>query len=567
MVPGETRRVDLIFQKRNTEDSSIAGRVVELSSGAGVPGFHISMRTSQSVAPEQVTGQGGLFHFTPLRDLVRSWRVTGGLPGYNILRVDRREVPDGPTTTGMDFPFDISLGASTLTWIDIYVERTSDENLSKAVLWGQVTLSNSAGIPLQGVRLMASSTSIGQTVTDEDGMFTMRVLPGTYRLTVLYPGMKSSFAHDQLTDSWVDGSWTGGLKASEERRIDIVVNPGMEGASTVAGMVLLASDGTPVDGFRLKLSTITMELPAQVTIAGGFSFTPLEELDSAWTLTGDSPEYRVSRVEHKVVPAASPSVQGSLPLSYQLPQGSILWVDVFVNRTTSVKEGRISGQVICPYTYTPLEGVSVLISSGTDRTRTLQSSLTGPDGTFELRIPSGVYVLRLIKEGRTEISFEMRIGNAEEVFQRFFMVPDSTGEGRSTLFTFLDSVKGTPIKDLKVQVGGLGVFVTDNEGQVMADVPFSGNYTFTVAGSVEGIVSVSGANATLGPDGTVHLVPGDEYILKMRPYLQKGSDKEKGMSEPLLVGLIAGILVALFVGLIIGLLIARRPKEMAFFEE
>jgi hypothetical protein len=220
-----------------------------------------------------------------------------------------------------------------------------------------------------------------------------------------------------------------------------------------------------------------------------------------------------------------------------------------------------------PYTYGPIEGVSVLVSSGTDMARALKTTLTGPDGTFELQVAAGDYVLRLIKEGQTEISFELELGNAQEVFQRFFMVPDSAREGRSTLFTFIDSVKGTPVKDLKLQLGGLGVFVTDGEGQVMVDIPFSGNYTFTASGSVESIVSVSGENVTIGLDGTIHLVPGDEYILRMRPYIQKGSDKEKALSEPLLVGLIVGILVALFVGLIVGLLIARRPKEMAFFEE
>jgi hypothetical protein len=566
MGNGETRRVDLVFQVRNTEDSTIAGRIVDHGTGDGVQGFDVSIRTTETAMPEQRTGPGGLFHFTPVKDLVRPWRVLGGSPGYRVVRVDRRAIPDGPTTTGIDFPFELTVAASTLVWIDIYVEKRSPEELAQAVLWGFVRKASTSGAPVQGAYVSLSPSIDGQNFTDEDGSFSLRLTPGSYEMTTLIPGISSMFNHDLASDTWSQGPWSGALRAGEERRVDIVLNTGDEGTSTIAGRVLLG-DGSLVDGFRLKARTLSGSMPTVISTNGRFMFSPISDLDGPWTISGDSAEHMVTRVEHRVLPGTVPSVQASLPLTYQVPAGSVLWVDVFVNMTSSVKDGHIVGQVLEPYSYRALEAVTVLVSSDMDGDITVRTTISGSDGTFELYLPAGAYQLKLVKDGYSMHSIAVEIGNGQELIERFFLVPDGTQGGKATLFRFLDSVKGTPVKELKVQIGGIGAFVTDEDGQVRIEIPFSGNYTFTVSGSVEGIESVASGNITFGTDGTLRIAPGDEYIFTMRPYVQKGTEKGSGMNQPLLIGLIAGILIALVVGLIIGLLISRRPKEMAFFEE
>ncbi len=567
MGPGETRRVDLVFQKRNTEDSTIAGRVVDHVTGEGVQGFDVSIRTSETTLLEQRTGPGGLFHFTPIKDLVRPWRVVGGSPSYRVVRVDRRTIPDGPTTTGIDFPFEMTVTASTLIWTDIYVEKRSPEELAQAVLWGYVRKASTSDAPVQGAFISLMPSSGGQNFTDDDGMFSFRLAPGSYEMMTIVPGIMSMFNHDLTSDTWSQGAWSGELRAGEERRVDMVLNTGDVSTSTIAGRVRMSSDGSPVEGFKLRARTLSGSMPSVITTNGRFMFSPISDLDGPWTISGESAERTVSKVELRVLPGPVPTVQASLPLTYQVPAGSVLWVDIYVNMTTSVKDGHIVGQVLEPYSYEALEAVTVLVSSEMDLDSTIRTTVTGSDGSFELDLPAGAYQLRLVKEGYSLLSIAVEIGNGQELIERFYLVPDGTQNGKATLFRFVDSVKGTPVKELKVQIGGIGAFVTDEDGQINVEIPFSGNYTFTVSGSVEGIESVASGNITFGTDGTLMIAPGDEYIFTMRPYIQKGSEKDSGLNEPLLIGLIAGILIALVVGLIIGLLIARRPKEMAFFEE
>lgn len=379
-------------------------------------------------------------------------------------------------------------------------------------------------------------------------------------MQAVHPGMKNMLSIDMVTGTWGIWLWVGTLAPGESRHVDIIITFEAMNGSTIAGRVLNAADGSEVHGYRLKAYTDTFGMPVQTTVHGFFTFTPITALGGPWSLIGDSADYNFVRAESRVLPSGAVTTTTTTPVTNTLTVGTTVWVDIYVNRTLTPAKGTLRGKVLESFTYRPLKGVTVLAYPAMDLGDEAEQTTTNDDGEFEFKLYPGEYTIQTkppkVEAARPGLTVMIVEDSSMDI--TLYVPPANLVPGLTTKMTFVMG-KGI-VRDVKVQIAGVGEFRSDASGKLSFLLGYKGNYTVTFSQKVEKITKKDGTTVSFNADDTLPLVPGEEYTVTLTSTTKVTKTRSAELSDPLSIGLLVGILLALMVGLAAGYALNRGNK-------
>jgi hypothetical protein len=561
IYPGQTRHIDWVMFVRSNAHSTIAGHILDNTTHAPVRDFEIMASSASASMSYTRTGPSGYFLFSPITYTDIIWTLIGGHSLSDVVRVEYRYMPIGPWTTSHSLPVSFDVPPSSLVYVNIYVDPIGPNDLNSSVIWGYVHKETPSGALLPGTLVTIWPYSDDFIYSSSDGFYSYEVPHGDYLMQAVYPGMKNMLSLDLATGTWGIWLWVGTLAPGESRHVDIIITFEARNGSTIAGRVLNAADGSAIHGYRIKAYTDTFAMPVQSTVHGFFTFTPITDLGGPWSLIGESADYYFVKAESRVLPSVAVTTTTTTPVTNMLSVGTTVWVDIYVNRTLTPSKGTLKGRVLESFTYRPLKGVTVLAYPTIEWGEKASETTTDDDGEFEFELYPGEYTIQT-KPPRVEAvrpGLTAMVVGGKTLDVTLYIPPANLVPGLSTKMTFVMG-KGV-VRDVKVQIAGVGEFRSDATGKVSFLLGYRGNYTVTFSQKVDKIEKKDGTAVSFNADGTLPLIPGEEYKVTLTSTTKITKARSAELSDPLTVGLLIGVLLALIVGFVAGYAMTRGPRD------
>ena len=558
VYPGMTRHIDFVLSVRNYTHSAIAGQVLDEATLAPVSGFEV-MASSADVTMSYVsTTAGGQFWFSPIYDIDTSWSLIGGYSLYDVVRAEYRTMPSGAWTTSYAWPLTFEVPASTLIYVRIYVDPIGPNDLNSSVIWGYVHKDTPSGELIPGTLVTLWPYEDDYHWSDPHGFYSYEVPYGDYLMQAVHPGMEDMFSLDLLTGTWGIWLWVGTLAPGESRHVDIILTFRATNASTIAGRVINLADGSAVNGYSIKAYTDTVILPAQNTVHGFFTFTPLTTLSAPWSVVGDSSVYTFVTAESTVLPSGATTTTTSYPVVNTISPGLTVWIDIYVNGSIPIEPGTIEGTVLESYSYKPVPDIEVVAIPRMDLGSPYESTRTDTEGKFEFELYPGEYTIQTkgIEVTSPGMSVNIMPGSRSNII--LYQPPANMVPGMTTKMKF---VEGKSIVDgVEVQIAGIGEFTSDMSGYVSFLLGYRGNYTVTFSQKVEKITKEDGTAVSFNADGTLPLIPGETYTVTLVPAKTITKTRAAELGDPLTIGLLAAAVLALIIGIAVGYALSKGGK-------
>jgi hypothetical protein len=243
-----------------------------------------------------------------------------------------------------------------------------------------------------------------------------------------------------------------------------------------------------------------------------------------------------------------------------LSAGTTVWVDIYVNRTVSIRPGTLKVRVLEMFTYDPVADLEVFAVSSLDPNSISRREVTDDEGEAEFELYPGEYTIRTrdpeFEAAGPSTTLTIQPDTRSDV--TLYMPPAELVPGLTTTMKFVQG-KGV-VKDVEVQIAGVGEFTSDASGSVSFLLGYRGNYTVTFSQKVSRITREDGTSISFNPDGTLLLVPGESYTVTLAPIRTITKTRGAMLTDPLTLGLIIGILLALLIGFAAGYSVNRSPK-------
>lgn len=562
VAPGESRQVDYVI-KEQKESFLIAGQVVYHGSGAPVAGFDVEALGPSTPTMHETTPASGFFLFSPLWD-PGSWTVDGSHPGLYVVDVEYHLMVGGPTTSSSTLPVMFNMSVPDAMWVRISVQQEVPNNRTR--IWGYVYVGAIGGpiVPSCPILDITSSMTLFD-VTDSTGHYDRIVTPGDFTLTPLAVGGYSIMAYDWTTGVVSAAPWSGTVLPGTSRHVDFLLKQDRE-AAVIAGQVTMYGTGDPVDGFTVGANSGTLTYTQSTPASGLFFFSPIY-LFSNWQISGFHPSLSVLEVKYYLYPGGASTTSTTLPVTFPLSSSQIMWVDITVGEGQQ-KPGKLHGKVFKLYTYAPGAGSTVEIYQmpGMVLTYTLTADTNGNYG--QVLMP-GDYYVKASLSGYAPGSALVNVPSASSIYQPLYLTPRiPIPVPLNITVKFVEKDNNTPMKDLKIEVIGIGGFVTDDEGLVTFGIPEEGEYTINIAAAHAVLYDENGNE--IGPlNAPVKLEMNRTYTAKVTLYQRILVDNPttggtRGVSAAMMGG---GVAAALLIGGLVGFALRGGSKKGKFDEE
>jgi hypothetical protein len=389
--------------------------------------------------------------------------------------------------------------------------------------------------------------------TNSIGVYTHPVSPGTYSEAAMVAGGYSLINLDHATMIWTPGIWTGTVGSGESRQVDFILKINEKANATIAGQVRMHGTGAPFAGFVVTASTGTPLPPVTTNALGLFVFSPVAGTGWTWTVDGSAPGYAVVHVEYRAITVATPTVASTLPVSFLLPASTFEWVDIQLNASTPLM-GTVFGKVYRLHGDVPAAGATVTITPS-GGTTPIGTQVVGPDALYTFTVPAGTYSVMATLAHYHAASATVVVVAGSTVYQPLYLVPSIIiGPDIAVNLTFVHAGNLTPAANMRVDIDGVGNFVTDSHGKIQVPIYFEGNFTL-LCGSTSVPSATGDQKFASSPGGVVHLVPGQDRTIVL--YAEKKAGETKGGASAAVVGAVAAGGIA--AGAAVGLLLRRRP--------
>lgn len=582
VASGTSRHVDFVIKQGEPVHncSIVAGQVIDIATGDPVDDYEVKIYPSSG--PSLVTQSGslmagtGMFQFCPIcSHIPGTWHIDGydTTFTYDFEYLEYYSFPAGTPTTSPVMFTTYTLPTDTILWFNIYVNRTQDER--NTTIWGYLYLDGFGGPVISGetVKIISPPGSI-EMDTDSFGMYLFHVSPGTFTVgpVLIYPASVTSYDH--LTTTYSMSPWTGSVALGDSRHVDFIMkqHEPTGNASAISGIVVNLADHTPVSGFYVKAYPEMNPggypyLNTHTNGMGMFHFGPLStDLDQSWLFSGDDPLYTLDHVEYHLLASGAVTTEISLPVYFNLPNTSIMWVEIHVNKTDACN-GIVFGKVYKLYSCDPAVGAQVSIFDISAPTTPIHTQTLGADGLYTFDVASGTYIVKTSLSGYVERSATVTIVCHEDTYQPFYLPPriDNATWGE-VVMRFVSNSTGDPAAGYEVEISGLGHFKTDDNGKIAFKLPGPSDLIISVTGAVVVAITTDdeGEELVSNDDGTVTLEPGRSYTVKFKAGSDLASSVRGEEGIDLSTFGMAGIIAAaLLLGVIAGYLLKRRPNEMS----
>ncbi|RLF53217.1 MAG: hypothetical protein DRN28_07150, partial [Thermoplasmata archaeon] len=589
--PGECRRVDFILRYHDDPDKkygSIAGQVIDLSTGNPVDNFEVKVHTSSAGPYTMMSGSiasgTGYFSFPGLTPTSVTWTADGGATSF-IYTLDHVEyftiTPStvGAPTTSPTLPITFTLNGNTVVWINIYINKTDLNN--KAIIWGY--LYDPVLYPMTGEYIKIINPAGGGTdVTDSSGKYLFYVTPGAYTVTPILIGGGTIIYYDFNTGSSGMAPWSDTVSAGEVRHVDFYLREYKppQNCSAIAGMAYI-NPSYPLSGVYVKAdvpSAPSYGFCGYTDGYGHFEFHPLCHylgMSWDWVFTADMPGLTLDRIEYHILGSSGITTVHSPSFTFNLPPSSILWVEIYYNKTQPCN-GTVFGRIYTLYSYSFADGATVKIYDISAPTTPVGSMVTGSDGLYTFTVPAGTYKIVVTFPGYNTANAEVTIPCHENVYKPFYLIPKPIGPIEPVKIKFIYKGNGTPVAKLGVNIVGIGNFVTDENGTINPKIYAKGNYSIHIPGfvpstpdSIASFVVVISTDdddeeLALNPDGTLHLKPGHHYttqVVLTEPVAAPSKEEKKGKGYYSGSTVAGAVIASLIVGSVAGFLLRGRPGE------
>ena len=589
--PGECRRVDFILRYHDDPDKkygSIAGQVIDLSTGNPVDNFEVKVHTSSAGPYTMMSGSiasgTGYFSFPGLTPTSVTWTADGGATSF-IYTLDHVEyftiTPStvGAPTTSPTLPITFTLNGNTVVWINIYINKTDLNN--KAIIWGY--LYDPVLYPMTGESIKIINPAGGGTdVTDSSGKYLFYVTPGAYTVTPILIGGGTIIYYDFNTGSSGMAPWSDTVSAGEVRHVDFYLRKYKppQNCSAIAGMAYI-NPSYPLSGVYVKAdvpSAPSYGVYGYTDGYGHFEFHPLCHhlgMSWDWVFTADMPGLTLDRIEYHILGSSGITTVHSPSFTFNLPPSSILWVEIYYNKTQPCN-GTVFGRIYTLYSYSFADGATVKIYDISAPTTPVGSMVTGSDGLYTFTVPAGTYKIVVTFPGYNTANAEVTIPCHENVYKPFYLIPKPIGPIEPVKIKFIYKGNGTPVAKLGVNIVGIGNFVTDENGTINPKIYAKGNYSIHIPGfvpstpdSIASFVVVISTDdddeeLALNPDGTLHLKPGHHYttqVVLTEPVAAPSKEEKKGKGYYSGSTVAGAVIASLIVGSVAGFLLRGRPGE------
>ncbi len=416
--------------------SSVSGKVVG-SDGVGISGVTIRSTSGASIE----TSPSGNFTISLSEG---THTLTASRTGYVSTGSQTVTVAADQQITGVEFRMSANAG----------------------VIAGRVS---SGGLSLSASTISARSLSTNQTTTqssDSDGLFSMSLQPGRYRMVVSKSGFLSS-APDTITlgpGQQITGR--GYTLVENTARIDGTVSDANGPVRNLRVVVTSVSDAS------LSQSSLTL-------INGSFSFTV--PAGSAYRVRTESVIYATATASTAVLPATKTAVNVSLTLS---PNPSSF-------------SGLVRNQ-----SGNPLANARIVAVSRTTGTA-VDSVLTRANGTYALGLPTGTYDVSARLAGYTVDRRDVSLAIGDNLTNTDFLISENFG----FITGVITDASSAPLAGVSVNLqssSGTGAsLITDANGSFSAARLIGGTYVVEVSRS--GYISKTLTDFSL-PDGQTRRV-------------------------------------------------------------
>ncbi|MEN9838537.1 MAG: hypothetical protein RL177_16 [Bacteroidota bacterium] len=416
--------------------SSVAGRVVG-SDGVGISGVTIRSTSGASVE----TSPSGNFTISLSEG---THTLTASRTGYVSGGSQTVTVAADQQITGVEFRMSANAG----------------------VIAGRIS---SGGLSLSAATISARSLSTNLTTTqssDSDGLFTMSLQPGRYRMQVSKSGFLPSTA-DTIT--------LGPGQQITGRGYSLIEN-----TARINGTVTDANG--PVRNLRVIVSSLTdadVSQSSLTLINGSFSFTV--PAGSAYQVRTESVVYATASTTTSVLPASNTAVNVSLTLT---PNPSSF-------------SGLVRNQ-----TGTPLANVRILARSSSTGLP-VDSVFTRANGTYALGLPSGSYTVSARLAGYTVDRRDVTLNIGDNLINTDFLISENFGFITGVITDAASAPLAGALVNLQSSTGTGASLITDANGSFSAARLIGGTYRVEV--SRTGYISRTLTSLSL-PDGQTRRV-------------------------------------------------------------
>jgi protocatechuate 3,4-dioxygenase beta subunit len=396
--------------------SSVSGRVIG-ADGVGISGVIIR---STSGASTETTPAGNftisLSEGTHTLTATRTGYVAGGSQTVTVAAEQQ--------VTGVEFRMSANAG----------------------VIAGRIS---SAGLSLPSATVSARSLSTSLTTTqtsDSDGLFTMSLQPGRYRVVVSRTGFLPSTA-DTLT--------LGPGQQITGRSYTLTEN-----TARINGIVTDANG--PVRNMRVVVTSVTDPTNTQSSLTlinGSFSFTV--PAGSAYQVRTESVQYASAIASTAVLSASQTAVNLSLSLT---PNPSSF-------------SGTVRNQ-----SGNPMANVRILARTVADN-QPVDSALTRANGTFALGLPAGSYTVSARLPGHTVDRRNLNLSIGDNLLDTDFQVAENFGFITGLVTDATGSPLAGALVNIQSSVGTGASLITDGNGAFSAARMIGGTYRVEVSRS------------------------------------------------------------------------------------
>jgi len=579
---GTSRHVDFVIKRGEPVQncSLVAGQVIDISTGNPVDNYEVKTYPMSGVPLVTQSGSllpgTGLFMFNPICCCIPgTWYIDGfdTTFTYDFEYLDYHSIPGGASTTSSVMFTSYMLPTDTILWFNIYVNKTQVEK--NTTIWGYLYMYSVGGPVVTGETIkVISPPGTMEMDTDGFGMYIFHVSPGTFTIApiLIYP--VSAVSYDHLTSTYGMIPWTGTVALGDSRHVDFVLKqyPPTRNASAISGIVMELDDHTPVPGFYVKAypQLHPGDYPSLYTYTDGmgmFHFGPLYlDLDESWLFSGEDPLYEIDHVEYHLLPSGPVTTETSLPLFFDLPGASIMWVEIYVNER-QVCNSTVFGKVYKLYSYDPASGAQASIFDTSDPSVEVDTQTLGSDGLYTFTVPEGSYIVKVSLSGYMTETATVTVVCGEETYHPFYLLPFVIGPWDDVHMKFVMNDTGEPLSGYDVDISGMGHFKTDENGIISFRIPGRSNLTISLKSFVV-VISTDDDDEELSvnDDGSFTIEPGMNYtmkVVKFRPGSELSntvkSAEGTSISTPGLIGIAA---LALLVGAAGGYFLKRRSDDM-----
>lgn len=416
--------------------SSVSGRVVG-ADGIGISG--VTVRSTSGASVE--TSPAGNFTIslsegTHTLTASRTGYVSGGSQTVTVAAEQQ--------ITGVEFRMSANAG----------------------VVAGRVS---SGGLSLSAATILARSLSTNQTTTqssDSDGLFSMSLQPGRYRMVVSKSGFLSSTA-DTIT--------LGPGQQITGRAYTLVEN-----TARINGIVSDANG--PVRNLRVVVTSTTDPNVSQSSLTlinGAFSFTV--PAGSAYQIRTESVVYATATSTTAVLPASNTAVN----------------VSFTVTANPSSFSGLVRNQAGIP-----LANVRIFARNRTTNLP-VDSTVTRANGTYALGLPSGSYTVSARLPGYTVDRRDVTLVLGDNLTNTDFLITENFGFFTGVVTDASSTPLAGALVNLQSTTGSGASLITDANGSFSIGRMIGGTYRVEV--SRAGYISRTLTSVTL-PDGQTRRV-------------------------------------------------------------